>query len=118
MVNDLNKQEAKDECGNQVEPPGMHVIYLPYADDVRYPEENLFAKGKPKKGESESPRPHFCSEDQLAEASAVVDALYLEDFEVGSVQNPALQVSYLKLFSRLCVQCSLSLFFFFLSLFN
>ena len=92
----------------------MHVIYLPYADDVRYPEENLFAKEKPKNGES-SPRPHFCSEDQLAEASAVVDALYLEDFEVGSVQNPALQVSYLKLFSRLCVQCSLSLSLLFFS---
>jgi ATP-dependent DNA helicase 2 subunit 1 len=86
------QQEAKDECGNQVEPPGMHVIYLPYADDVRFPEENLTFVKDPKKVLSS--RPHFCSEDQLAKASALVDALYLEDFEVGSVQNPALQRHY------------------------
>lgn len=25
--------------GGQVEPPGMHLIYLPYSDDIRHVEE-------------------------------------------------------------------------------
>ena len=25
--------------GGQVEPPGMHMIYLPYSDDIRHTEE-------------------------------------------------------------------------------
>lgn len=25
--------------GGQIEPPGMHMIYLPYSDDIRHIEE-------------------------------------------------------------------------------
>jgi len=33
------KQEEVTSSGGQFEPPGMHMIYLPYSDDIRYPEE-------------------------------------------------------------------------------
>jgi hypothetical protein len=33
------KQEEVTSSAGQVEPPGMHMIYLPYSDDIRYPEE-------------------------------------------------------------------------------
>lgn len=32
-------QEEHTSSSGQVEPPGMHMIYLPYSDDIRYPEE-------------------------------------------------------------------------------
>uniref|UniRef100_A0A0D9WWA1 ATP-dependent DNA helicase 2 subunit KU70 n=1 Tax=Leersia perrieri TaxID=77586 RepID=A0A0D9WWA1_9ORYZ len=37
----LVAQEEVTSAGGQIEPPGMHMIYLPYSDDVRYPEENF-----------------------------------------------------------------------------
>jgi len=42
----LPQEEQVDELGNQVKPPGFHVIFLPYLDDIRrvphveLPEEN------------------------------------------------------------------------------
>lgn len=33
------KQEEVTSSGFQDAPPGMHMIYLPYSDDIRYPEE-------------------------------------------------------------------------------
>lgn len=38
-MNSGGKQEEVASSGGQVEPPGMHMIYLPYSDDIRYPEE-------------------------------------------------------------------------------
>lgn len=34
-----NLQDEIVSAGGQVEPPGMHMIYLPYSDDVRHIEE-------------------------------------------------------------------------------
>lgn len=34
----VSKDEITGPCG-QTEPPGMHMIYLPYADDIRPIEE-------------------------------------------------------------------------------
>ena len=78
------QQEAMDEAGNQVEPPGMQMIFLPYADDMRFPEERFADKQKP----------HFCSQDQLENAKTLVESLYLEDFDSGCMRNPALQRHY------------------------
>lgn len=32
-------QEEIIDSGGQVEPPGMHMIFLPYSDDIRHAEE-------------------------------------------------------------------------------
>ena len=39
MNTGTEKQEEVISSSGQDEPPGMHMIYLPYSDDVRYPEE-------------------------------------------------------------------------------
>ncbi len=38
------QDEELDESGQQVCPPGFHLIYLPFADDFRQIEQNLSAK--------------------------------------------------------------------------
>mmetsp|Transcript_33489 Transcript_33489/g.72324 ORF Transcript_33489/g.72324 Transcript_33489/m.72324 type:complete len:594 (-) Transcript_33489:1080-2861(-) len=80
------QQEARDSFGNQVEPPGMWVIFLPYADDMRYP-ELLFRTKKDHVSKASS--------DQVDKALALVRALQLpEDFECDQVPNPSLQRHY------------------------
>lgn len=39
----LFKQEEVATSSGQVEPPGMHMIYLPYSDDIRPVEEASFS---------------------------------------------------------------------------
>lgn len=34
-----NSQNEIISHGGQVEPPGMHMIYLPYSEDIRHVEE-------------------------------------------------------------------------------
>lgn len=34
-----NSQDEIISAGGQVEPPGMHMIYLPYSEDIRNTEE-------------------------------------------------------------------------------
>ena len=35
----MNAQDEITKAGGQMEPPGMHMIYLPYSDDIRDIEE-------------------------------------------------------------------------------
>jgi hypothetical protein len=39
LIDIFEKQDEIISAGGQVEPPGMHMIYLPYSDDVRHVEE-------------------------------------------------------------------------------
>ncbi|XP_061993119.1 ATP-dependent DNA helicase 2 subunit KU70 [Rosa rugosa] len=79
---------AQDEimsAGGQVEPPGMHMIYLPYSDDIRHTEELLMG--------SDAAASH-ASDDQISKAAALINRLDLKDFSVFQFSNPALQRHY------------------------
>ncbi|PSS35906.1 ATP-dependent DNA helicase 2 subunit like [Actinidia chinensis var. chinensis] len=79
---------AQDEiitAGGQVEPPGMHMIYLPYSDDIRQIEEihsDIY---------SATPR---ANDDQVNKATALMRRIDLKDFSVCQFSNPALQRHY------------------------
>ncbi|XP_022137914.1 ATP-dependent DNA helicase 2 subunit KU70 isoform X2 [Momordica charantia] len=78
---------AQDEivtAGGQVEPPGMNMLYLPYADDIRHVEEL-------------HPDPDVASkatDDQIKKAAALIKRIDLKDFSVCQFANPALQRHY------------------------
>ncbi|KAK9932771.1 hypothetical protein M0R45_019994 [Rubus argutus] len=81
----LVAQEEIISAGGQVEPPGMHMIYLPYSDDIRHTEE--LHKG------SNVAAPH-ASDDQIRQAANLINRLDLKDFSVFQFANPALQRHY------------------------
>ena len=74
----LPQQEVMDSEGVQVYPPGMHVIYLPYADDIR--EIDL----------EETPK---AEEEHIAKAKQLVKTLRIR-FDSTQFENPALQRHY------------------------
>ncbi|EFJ51722.1 hypothetical protein VOLCADRAFT_87468 [Volvox carteri f. nagariensis] len=81
----MPQDEGVDAYGIQTDPPGIHMIFLPYMDDVRYPET---ATGIP---------PQQPSDQQLAAAGALVAALNLEaeePLDLTRVKNPWLQRHY------------------------
>lgn len=78
---------AQDEImtpSGQVEPPGMHLIYLPFSDDIRHVEELHTDPNSV---------PH-ATDDQIKKASALVRRIDLKDFSVCQFANPALQRHY------------------------
>ncbi|XP_050230179.1 ATP-dependent DNA helicase 2 subunit KU70 [Mercurialis annua] len=80
---------AQDEIvtgGGQVEPPGMHMIYLPYCDDIRDIDEEF-------PSESNAGVAH-ASDDQIKKAAALIKRVDLKDFSVCQFSNPALQRHY------------------------
>ncbi|KAL1224160.1 ATP-dependent DNA helicase 2 subunit KU70 [Cardamine amara subsp. amara] len=81
----LVAQDEIESDGGQVEPPGMNMIYLPYANDIRDIEELHSTPGVA------APRP---SDDQLKKTSALIRRLELKDFSVCQFANPALQRHY------------------------
>ncbi|KAJ0045030.1 hypothetical protein Pint_04798 [Pistacia integerrima] len=75
---------AQDEIisnGGQLEPPGMHMIYLPYSDDIR----NFHSSP------DVVPR---ATDDQVKKAAALMKRIDLKDFSVCQFANPALQRHY------------------------
>ncbi|KAH6834838.1 ATP-dependent DNA helicase 2 subunit Ku70-like protein [Perilla frutescens var. hirtella] len=79
---------AQDEIictRGQVEPPGMHMIYLPYSDDIRHIEE-LHTDTTPL-----APR---ATEDQIMSAYSLIKRIDLKKFSVCQFANPALQRHY------------------------
>lgn len=80
----LVAQEEVISSGGQVEPPGMHMIYLPYSDDVRYPEEVHLTSG-------DAPR---ATDEQITKASILLRRIDLKNFSVCQFANPALQRHY------------------------
>ncbi|THU73084.1 hypothetical protein C4D60_Mb04t19080 [Musa balbisiana] len=82
---------AQDEIissSGQVEPPGMHMIYLPYSDDIRHVEE---ACRLHRTDDAIEPR---ATDDQIKKASALMRRIDLKDFSVCQFANPALQRHY------------------------
>ncbi|KAI3853730.1 hypothetical protein MKW98_025247 [Papaver atlanticum] len=81
----LVAQEEIASPSGQVEPPGMHMIYLPYSDDIRNIEEQFMDT------KSVTPR---ATDDQIKKAAALVKRVDLKDFSVCQFANPALQRHY------------------------
>ncbi|KAL6647290.1 hypothetical protein ACP70R_014727 [Stipagrostis hirtigluma subsp. patula] len=80
----LVAQEEVISPGVQVEPPGMHMIYLPYSNDMRYPEEFHLTS-------DDAPR---ATDEQIKKASNLLKRIDLKDFSVCQFANPALQKHY------------------------
>lgn len=79
---------AQDEIvshGGQIEPPGMHMIYLPYCEDIRHVEE-LYSDS--------SGATRKATDDQIKKATALMKRIDLKDFSVCQFSNPALQRHY------------------------
>lgn len=80
----LIAQEEIVSAGGQVEPPGMHMIYLPYSDDIRNIEElHTDTNGMPR-----------ANNDQIKKANALMKRIDLKEFSVCQFSNPALQRHY------------------------
>ncbi|CAN1813365.1 ATP-dependent DNA helicase 2 subunit KU70, partial [Linum perenne] len=79
---------AQDEIvsgGGQLEPPGMHMIFLPYCEDIRDIEQRVM--------KTKNPVPR-ATEEQINKAAALIKRIYLKDFSVCQFSNPALQRHY------------------------
>ena len=71
--------------GVQLSPPGMHMLHLCFADDIRTPEVDKNLVG------TSFPEP---SKDQVREAERLVEKLTIQDGYVGMYENPLLQRHY------------------------
>ncbi|XP_020526581.1 ATP-dependent DNA helicase 2 subunit KU70 isoform X2 [Amborella trichopoda] len=81
----LVAQDDMIRNGVQLEPPGMHMIYLPYCNDIRSIEEL-------QNHDSDTiPR---ATDDQIEKAMAVMKKLDLKEFSISQFANPALQRHY------------------------
>jgi ATP-dependent DNA helicase 2 subunit 1 len=65
----------------------MHMIYLPFQDDLRFPEEDLLLM-------KATPAPHRATPEQVTAAEQLIEQLTLEDFSCAKVPNPALANHY------------------------
>ncbi|MED6171497.1 ATP-dependent DNA helicase II subunit 1 [Stylosanthes scabra] len=81
----LIAQDEVIQSGGQIEPPGMHMIYLPYSDDIRLVEERHSEK---------SGTVSKASNDQIKKAADVIKRIDLKDFSVCQFANPGLQRHY------------------------
>ncbi|XP_027363651.1 ATP-dependent DNA helicase 2 subunit KU70 isoform X1 [Abrus precatorius] len=81
----LVAQEEVVQSGGQIEPPGMHMIYLPYSDDIRPVEERYSDR---------SGMVTKASDDQIKKAADLIKRIDLRDFSVCQFTNPALQRHY------------------------
>eukprot|EP00850_Spirogloea_muscicola_P014492 SM000104S09362 [mRNA] locus=s104:402057:407985:+ [translate_table: standard] len=80
----LVAQEEKLEEGGaiQVQPPGMQMIYLPFADDIRMAEQYHVSQEAPVAR---------ASKEQVEKALAMIRRLELKDFSPDQISNPSLQ---------------------------
>lgn len=81
----LVAQDEVTSSSGQVEPPGMHMIYLPYSDDIRHVEELHMDP------DAIIPR---ATDDQIKKASNLLRRIDLKSFSVCQFANPALQRHY------------------------
>ena len=86
--------EEDDDAVSRLDPPeGFHVFYLPFRDDVRQPERAVASANAP------LPR---ASEEQIASAAKVIDAIRLVKWHPKQTPNPALQTHH-----RILEMCAL-----------
>nr|ATA62886.1 putative KU70-like protein [Juniperus oxycedrus] len=81
----LLPQEEVTNSSGQIDPPGLHMIYLPYSDDIRHIEKLHMS--------TDGPVPR-ASKEQIDKATAMIKKLELREFSVYQISNPALQRHY------------------------
>ena len=86
-------------CAAQLSPPGMHMLHLCFADDIRTPEVDKNLVGK------DFPEP---SAAQVKEAEKLVEKLTMEDSYVGMYENPLLQRHYQVSHKPICGTCKVA----------
>ena len=77
------QEEELDEYGTQIKPPGFHIVFLPFADDIRTP-----------------PIPeihHKAAPNQIDKAKEIVSKLMISKFSLDDFENPLLQSHYANL---------------------
>jgi len=91
---DGDEEDDDDDAVSRLDPPeGFHVFYLPFRDDVRQPERAVASANAP------LPR---ASEEQIASAAKVIDAIRLVKWHPKQTPNPALQTHH-----RILEMCAL-----------
>lgn len=65
----------------QLEPPGLHLIYLPFQDDLRAPEAEPALVGLASSRADEA---------QIQAAEQLMERLHLTDFYCNNISNPVL----------------------------
>ncbi|XP_077994569.1 X-ray repair cross-complementing protein 6-like [Glandiceps talaboti] len=78
----LPQAEELDEHNVQITPPGFHVIFLPFSDDIRKLNYNLKAPPAPR-----------ANTDQIDKAKEIVKKLQFS-FKSEAFENPSLQTHY------------------------
>nr|ATA62878.1 putative KU70-like protein [Cupressus sempervirens] len=81
----LLPQEEVTNSSGQIDPPGLHMIYLPYSDDIRRIEKLHMS--------TDGPVPR-ASKEEIDKATAMIKKLELREFSVYQISNPALQRHY------------------------
>eukprot|EP01097_Dermamoeba_algensis_P001097 TRINITY_DN1410_c0_g9_i1.p1 TRINITY_DN1410_c0_g9~~TRINITY_DN1410_c0_g9_i1.p1 ORF type:complete len:669 (+),score=163.30 TRINITY_DN1410_c0_g9_i1:275-2008(+) len=79
LVPQLEKYDSHD--GTQIQPSGLHLIFLPFADDIRHVDVTEYP---------------LASEEQITKAKKVVKLLRI-NFDSRNFENPALQKHYASL---------------------
>lgn len=72
----IPQEEVLDDQNLQISPPGFHIIYLPYADDLR---------------KLDYPHTPQANDDQVEKAKDIIKALTLSNFDPSDIENPSLQ---------------------------
>lgn len=103
LVAVIPQEEQVDEMvGTQVVPPGMHLLYLPFADDIRAPERDVAWTGYLGDGSNADPDADVdvdVDETSREEAvQAMIDVIHRvnlgHDFDSAAVPNPHLNRWY------------------------
>uniref|UniRef100_A0A7S1KSL9 SAP domain-containing protein n=1 Tax=Percolomonas cosmopolitus TaxID=63605 RepID=A0A7S1KSL9_9EUKA len=76
----LPQEELLDEEGAQIEPPGLHIIYLPFADGIRQYDNFPVRKPDP-------------TDEQITSAKKMIKKLTI-DFSSQYFENPVVQKHY------------------------
>lgn len=77
------REVTSEDTGTMITPAGMNMIYLPFADDMRYPELDSSFTGV------EKPQPTQAAVDVAAEMIASLDLG--DDFDPADIPNPHMQ---------------------------
>ena len=69
---------------------GLHVVYLPFADDVRYPERAHDARIRARREDDDAEGSLGATEAQIRAAEQAVDALAVHSYDPSDISNPTL----------------------------
>jgi ATP-dependent DNA helicase 2 subunit 1 len=89
----LPQIEVQDENKTQLKPPGLHMIFLPYADDIREIEEKS-ATGALTSGSNSSSADNEVTPEMINQAKLLIKGLTADEWTPDVFRNPSLQKFY------------------------